>query len=250
MDTCFIIQPFDKDKFDQRYAETFEPAIKAAGLEPYRVDRDPSVRIPIEQIEEGIKISRICFAEITLDNPNVWYELGYAFAAGKDVVMVTEERQKFPFDIQHKQVINYKTTSKGDYEKLENSIKEKLLALLATKANVQKIIENPVRESEGLKQHEITMLLLILENQMTDEHKVSGIKLQRDMDAAGFTKVASNIAFRELKNKKFIEQLTAYSEEGDAYTVFKLTQPGEDWIMKNQDQIQFTKAEPKHDLPF
>jgi hypothetical protein len=98
MNTCFVIQPFDKDKFDQRYTETFEPAIIAAGLEPYRVDRDPSVRIPIEQIEDGIRNSRICFAEITLDNPNVWYELGFAFASGKDVVMVTEERQKFPFD--------------------------------------------------------------------------------------------------------------------------------------------------------
>jgi hypothetical protein len=50
MDTCFVIQPFDKDKFDQRYTDVFEPAIKAAGLEPYRVDRDPTVTIPIERI--------------------------------------------------------------------------------------------------------------------------------------------------------------------------------------------------------
>ena len=96
MDTCFIIQPFDKDKFDQRFTDIFDPAIQSAGLEPYRVDRDPSVRIPIEQIEDGIKSSRICFAEITMDNPNVWYELGFAFACGKDVVMVSEEKQHFP----------------------------------------------------------------------------------------------------------------------------------------------------------
>ena len=108
----FVIQPFDKDKFDKRYNDIFEPAIKAAGHEPYRVDRDPSVRIPIEQIEDGIKKSALCFAELTSDNPNVWYELGYAFAMDKDVVMITEERQKFPFDIQHRQIINYKTSSK------------------------------------------------------------------------------------------------------------------------------------------
>jgi len=102
MDTCFVIQSFDKGKFDQRYIDVFEPAIRAAGLEPYRVDRDPSVTIPIEQIEEGIKSSKICFADITLDNPNIWYELGFAFASDKDVVMVTEERQRFPFDIQHR----------------------------------------------------------------------------------------------------------------------------------------------------
>ena len=130
METCFVIQPFDNDKFDQRFTDIFEPAIKAAGLEAYRVDRDPSVRIPIEQMEEGIKLAKICFAEITLDNPNVWYELGFAFASGKDVVMVTEERQNFPFDIQHRQVINYKTTSKSDYEKPELNIKEKLIGLI------------------------------------------------------------------------------------------------------------------------
>jgi DNA-binding PadR family transcriptional regulator len=134
---------------------------------------------------------------------------------------------------------------------LEDSITNKLLALLTSKANVQKLIENPVRESEGLKQHEITMLLLILEHQMTDEHKVSGSRLQRDMESAGFTKVASNIAFRELKSKGFIEQLKALSEEGDPYTVFKLTLAGENWVMKNQDQIQFKRTPKQEDeLPF
>lgn len=31
------------------------------------------------------------------------------------------------------------------------------------------IIENPVKESEGLRQHELTMLLMIIENQLTNE---------------------------------------------------------------------------------
>ncbi len=141
MESCFVIQPFDKDKFDQRYTDIFEPAIREAGIEPCRVDRDPSVRIPIEQIEEGIKSAKICFAEITLDNPNILYELGFAFASGKDVVMVTEERQKFPINSQHRQVINYKTTSKSDYEKLEINIKNKLVVLLGRQKSVKQIID-------------------------------------------------------------------------------------------------------------
>jgi hypothetical protein len=48
MATCFVIQPFDRGKFDRRYKDTFKPAIEAAGFEPYRVDEDPSVSIPIE----------------------------------------------------------------------------------------------------------------------------------------------------------------------------------------------------------
>jgi hypothetical protein len=54
MKKCFVIQPFDNGTFDKRYAEIFEPAIKNAGFEPYRVDKDASVRIPIADIEKGI----------------------------------------------------------------------------------------------------------------------------------------------------------------------------------------------------
>ena len=78
MATCFVIQPFDQGKFDKRYADVYKPSIEAAGLEPYRVDKDPGVLVPIEAIERGIRSSAICLADITSDNPNVWYELGKA----------------------------------------------------------------------------------------------------------------------------------------------------------------------------
>lgn len=255
MDTCFVIQPFDKDKFDKRYNDIFEPAIIAAGLEPYRVDRDPSVRIPIEQIEDGIKKSALCFAELTSDNPNVWYELGYAFAMDKDVVMVTEERQKFPFDIQHRHIINYKTSSKSDFETLEEDITEKLKALLQKTANVRRIFDTPVKESEGLKQHEVAMMLVLLENQLTEDDTVSAYRLQRDMEAAGFTKAASNLAFRQLKLKGLIEQEKQYSEQdGEEYIAFRLTRDGDIWILSNQDKVEFRSTKNGQqaidDLPF
>lgn len=47
MGRCFVIQPFDRG-FSKRYDDVYEPAIRAAGLEPYRVDRDPSVVIPLQ----------------------------------------------------------------------------------------------------------------------------------------------------------------------------------------------------------
>ena len=75
MPRCFVIQPFDNGPFDKRYKDIFAPAIVNAGLEPYRVDRDPSVTIPIEEIQAGIESSEICLAEISIDNPNVWFSL-------------------------------------------------------------------------------------------------------------------------------------------------------------------------------
>ena len=81
MDRCFVMQPFDGGKFDKRFDDVLAPAITAADLEPYRVDRDPGVTIPIEDIQSGIESSRACLADITADNPNVWFELGYAIAS-------------------------------------------------------------------------------------------------------------------------------------------------------------------------
>ena len=131
MARCFVIQPFDRDKFDRRYDETFKPAIEETGYEAYRVDEDPGVEIPIEQIEKGIREAAVCFAEITTDKPNVWYELGYAFASRKPVVMVCERnvRPKFPFDVQHRNITLYDTGSPSDYETLKVNIIARLKAI-------------------------------------------------------------------------------------------------------------------------
>jgi hypothetical protein len=130
--SCFVIQPFDDNIFDKRYNDIFAPAIEAANLEPYRVDKDPKVRKPIDEIESGISNSRLCFAEITTNNPNVGYELGFAFARKKDVVMVCSNEREggFPFDIQHRKIINYKTSSSSDFDSLKKDITLQIEAFL------------------------------------------------------------------------------------------------------------------------
>ena len=52
MPTCFEIQPFDGGKYDKRFADIYVPAIEAAELTPYRVDKDPNVDVPVESIED------------------------------------------------------------------------------------------------------------------------------------------------------------------------------------------------------
>ncbi len=68
MARCFVIQPFDDGgPYDKRYRDVFLPAIKDAGLEAYRVDEDRSSAIPIDDIEQNIRTSEVCLADITLD---------------------------------------------------------------------------------------------------------------------------------------------------------------------------------------
>src|ERR1019366_2079478 len=107
MPTCFVVQPFDKGPYDRRYKDLLEPAIRDAGLTPYRVDEDPSVVIPIDDIENRIRESEICLADVTTNNPNIWYEVGFAIANDKPVVFICLDPrpEPYPFDVRHRHVI-------------------------------------------------------------------------------------------------------------------------------------------------
>lgn len=52
---CFMIQPFDRGKFDKRYEDVFKAAIEETGLEAYRVDNDDLATVPIDMIEKKLK---------------------------------------------------------------------------------------------------------------------------------------------------------------------------------------------------
>ena len=164
MSTCFVIQPFDGAKFDKRYVDVYKPAIEHAGLEAYRVDVDPQVSIPIESIEKGIRQATICLADISTDNPNVWYELGFAFAAKRPIVMVCSEQRsgRYPFDIQHRSIISYQEESTSDFEVLKMKLTEKLKALLQQETVFDEIAnDTPVAPVHGLSQPEILVVAVI-----------------------------------------------------------------------------------------
>ena len=241
MNRCFVMQPFDRGVFDKRYDDVFAPAIRDAGLEPYRVDRDPSVSIPIDEIELGIKRSEICLAEITTDNPNVWFELGFTIAVPKEVVLICSEERKsrFPFDVQHRNIIKYKTESPQDFQKLREKIKERILAILKKQREIGTASKiSSVTETEGLSQHEIVALVTVMQNSFISLEGVSAHTIKEDMNNAGFTDIAVSLALRSLGQKGMILSEKGYDEqygyESKAYTVQR---KGEEWLLNNQDKL-------------
>jgi hypothetical protein len=126
--TCFVIQPFDANS-SRRYDDVFQLAIRNAGLQPYRVDRDPQVSIPSLGIEAGIRGAAACLADITTDNPNVWFEIGFASALGKPLVLVSDKsRLRFPFDVQHRAIVTYDTMASSEYEQAREAITGRLIS--------------------------------------------------------------------------------------------------------------------------
>jgi hypothetical protein len=245
MPTCFVIQPFDADKFDKRFEEIYSPAIKAAGLEPYRVDRDFTVAVPIDSIENGIRVAAVCLADITTDNPNVWYELGFAFASGRPVVMVcSDERddKKYPFDIQHRTIISYKTQSPSDFETLKSSISNRIKALL-TKSNALRVIQTSeqVAPIHGLSQPELVVIATVAGSVILPGEGVAAFSAKSDVERAGFTAIGFSIGVQRLRSKALIELRMATDDFGQDFQQIAITSEGWNWIERNEEQFMLRR---------
>lgn len=258
---CFVIQPISDVKFTKRFEDIYKPAIEKSGLAAYRVDLDPSVRTPIEDIERGINNAIICFADITTDNPNVWYELGYSFAKQKSTVMVCEEgRNKFPFDVSHRSIIQYKAESPSDFDTLGSQITAKCQAYISDSVRIEKILETPIKEAVGLQPYEIALLAFIVGDQIIDEQFVSVYQLTEKMSKSGFNSTAVSIGLRLLKQKGFINTMVDTDWTGEEYNACKLTDIGVQFVLENvalfdlgQQTVstsQMSAIAPSDDLPF
>ena len=245
MPTCFVIQPFDSGKFDKRFEDIYKPALEQAGIEPYRVDQDPTVEVPIDTIEDRIRDATICLADITTDNPNVWYELGFAFASGRSVIMVCSDERvdgRFPFDIQHRTVIKYSSDSSSDFEKLRNDITVRAKALVR-KGETMKFIESEKLASrEGLSQVEILVLAIAAGNNAIPGEWISVHSLKSDAERSGLTEVGFGVAIRRLENKGLIE-LEWENDYGDSFRTAALSDNGWDWISSNDSLFDLIKRE-------
>lgn len=248
MRTCFVIQPFDKGKFDKRYEDVLSPAIAMAELEPYRVDRDPEVEVPIESIEKGIRDAAICLADISTDNPNVWYELGFAYASRKPVIMICSEEQRihFPFDIQHRNVIKYKSESTSDFEVLKHSISVRLKSMLEKRDLLEQQSEEQLAPVEGLTPIEIAVLAVIVGNVLVPSASVPIYAARRELENVGYTSVGFSIGLRKLSRRCFVKTESTSDQNGEEYEIIYVQTDGWEWIERNE---QLFVLQHKHDRP-
>lgn len=216
--TCFVMQPFDKGEFDKRYDDVLVPAIRASGLEPYRVDRDPAAAVPIREIEDGIKVARICLADISTDRMNVAFELGYAMALDRPFVLIAKSGTPRWFDIQHNDIIYYDVHSTRDFDELKGKVTAALRARVAKAAKTEKLAQ-VLMPTAGLEQHEVAALVSLasLVNSTTDDASVYSVR--QEMERLGYTDVATTLGLAALENCGFVEADTNSSNPRSHSTI-------------------------------
>ena len=115
--TAFIIMKFEKD-FDDLYRDVICPRCRENNYSPVRADEICTSSSIIQDIIHEISQASLVIADITMDNANVFYELGYAHALHKPVILLADmaKREKLPFDISGYRTIFYNNTISGKHQ--------------------------------------------------------------------------------------------------------------------------------------
>jgi hypothetical protein len=104
--SVFVLQPFSHE-FDSVFEAIITPAVRAAGGLVRRTDQISVVGSIIEEVYKAIEQAHVLICDISNSNPNVMYELGYAHALQKPVIMICHEPEHMPFDVRGLRVLYY-----------------------------------------------------------------------------------------------------------------------------------------------
>jgi tetratricopeptide (TPR) repeat protein len=117
--------------FNRVYNEYIRPALESAGLEPFRADEEIRAGNIIADMFQELLVADLVVADLTIENPNVWYELGVRHALrARGVVILCGGRVTSAFDIYTDRKLRYELKDgEPDPEYLERD-KRKLVEMV------------------------------------------------------------------------------------------------------------------------
>ena len=127
LDHIAVMMPF-LSEFDPVY-EVIKDACRELGREAVRVDEIYGPGKIIDDVFSIIVQGRLTVCDLTGRNPNVLYEAGLAHARGRDVILLTQNKEDVPFDLAQIRYIRYLDNGEGR-EKLLLDLKKSIAACL------------------------------------------------------------------------------------------------------------------------
>ncbi len=141
---CFIIMPItvpahlletygsDKTHFDKVFKALFVPAVKLAGFDPIPPSSDGS-KVIQKDITEKLHDADMVLCDMSVLNPNVFFELGMRTAMDKPICLVRDSAlPKLPFDTGPIQCHQYSSTT-FELDDQRTALAEHLAATAKTK---------------------------------------------------------------------------------------------------------------------
>ncbi len=153
---CFVDMPFGKKTdlatgieidFDKIYQLAIKPAIEEAGLEPLRGDEERTGGIIHTTMFARLLLSEYVVADLTLANPNVFYELGIRHAVKPfTTVPIYANKHPLPFDVAMVRAIGYQLEEGTLSEEAAKNLKFKLIKRIQQAINGPPANDSPLFE--------------------------------------------------------------------------------------------------------
>lgn len=154
--SCFVDMPFGKKTdpksgvevdFDQIYNEAIKPAVEAAGIECIRGDKEHTGGIIHTAMFARLLLSEFVIADLTMGNPNVFYELGVRHTARPySTIPIFATISELPFDVSLVRAIPY------DLENGRISKQAKEALINAIQERIERVLKGPLSKDSPLFQ--------------------------------------------------------------------------------------------------
>ncbi|EPO2450010.1 hypothetical protein ACT7LO_000282 [Providencia rettgeri] len=133
--TCFIIMPiadhpdYPEGHFKRVYEYLIKPACEKAGYKAIRADDSKASHLIMFDILQSIVKCDMAICDLTTKNANVFYELGLRQAFNKKTILITDGKEKAPFDISGFRYVQYSPSLRidettGDINRITSMLKE------------------------------------------------------------------------------------------------------------------------------
>jgi guanylate kinase len=121
----FIIMPMRRESPNLLDTlATIKRACRAVHMRGGRIDDKANTGQITENIHNNIRLAEYVVADLTDERPNVYYEVGYAHALGKPILLIAKAETNIHFDLQ-----GCRTHKYHSYQDLEEELKKWLRAL-------------------------------------------------------------------------------------------------------------------------
>ncbi|MGA7178503.1 MAG: TRAFs-binding domain-containing protein [Thiobacillaceae bacterium] len=107
----FVAMPFGVKAgidFNRVYEDYIRPGLESAGLKVFRADQEQRAGDIRTDMFQELLLADLVVVDLSIDNPNVWYELGVRHALrARGVLLVQSARDYQPFDIYTDRKLQY-----------------------------------------------------------------------------------------------------------------------------------------------
>ncbi|MBU8899442.1 hypothetical protein DRW03_28855 [Corallococcus sp. H22C18031201] len=105
---AFVAMPFAPE-LEDTFHYGIQGPVKAAGLLCERVDQAVFDGPIIQRIRDRIDTAKVVIADLSLANPNVYLEVGYAWGRGKPTLLLVRDLRELRFDVASYRCLEYRS---------------------------------------------------------------------------------------------------------------------------------------------